>query len=349
MTSIDVAPYNRKFDPKRLDVLNRQMFVPACDKVCTVVSGPSEKLVALAPTNEVNHELSELLGLFGGIWFDHGPSDLVSDHMPLTFTISPSGRENIKIAVFVMSVDYEPDRSAYPEAFFEDNYRRQLGERTMLIHGWCVFIPVEKVSALKRSLRELSLFPCMLSYNPRGGADRGARGNFVMISKEQPLPSTQVISSLGALRAILSDNYADCFIESYAPDKKTRWGYLSSSRGNYSDDLLELRALDNGNGVWKFRYPQDKNFLGIHLFGVVRTKDSHDVTLAGDVTLSADGVIFHSYYLSQAEKIEELRQRGIQNPSVEYLNDGYYFNRIYPKDSKRLPLEMIRSFNEQMP
>lgn len=348
MTSIDVAPYNRKFDKQRGNVLTRQMFVPECSKLTTIVSGPSEKAIAFAPTNEVDRELSDLLGLVGGAFIkNRESSDHVCDHIPLTFVISERG-ENIKIAVFVKSIDYEPDRSAHPEAFFKDNYGHQLGMRTMLVYGWYVYVSKEQDSGLKKEdLRKLTLLPCMFTYDPRGHGNSGSRGNFATILKERPLPSTQVISSLEALRAILSDHYTSCFVESYAPDRKTRWGYLSS-RYNHDNSLLELRALDGGDGVWKFERPQG-NSLGLYLFGVVRAKDNYDITLAGDVTLSSDGVIFHSYYLSRIEKIEELKQLGIQNPSEEFLNDGYYFNRFYPRGSRRVPLEVVLAFSQQMP
>lgn len=340
MASINVSEFNRKSTSDHNSALIRQVFLPAVGESYPLRSGPSAKTVALVRATDVDSDIAGLCHLFDRWKFGHGTGPAMSrsilDHIPVTFTLGDE--KETKVAVFVDKIDHEPDRGSYPE-FFQDGISHDLGQDTMLISGWYAKIP-RRYEQGRNPINRLSLKRCMVFYNPTGHT----KGYLAEVLDEQPLPATQVIKDIDALQYLLDAHYKGGYMESVGPTG-TRWGRLQGGLGMVGWQWVELSALREVNGAWKFKFPRRDEVMSISLVGTSFSRTSvKRVELKGDAILCSDGTILHTYYFSRAEVIVEGAMR-----VPDDWHDGYYYNRFYPPKSPLIPAEVMESFNSQMP
>lgn len=342
MASINVSEFNCKSSSAHNDALNRQVFVPALDsEYFQIRTGPSPKVIASAPTESIDSDLTSLCGLY--VRWDpknREMSRLVLDRVPITFRLI----DDTKLAVFVASVDFEPAREPYPEDFFTDGTGHGLSDSTMLIHGWYVSLPSRHTSKKRVLLAEAMLNRCVIAYSPSGEYGNMSKGYIARVADEQPLPRTQVIKDIDALQYLLDAHYKGGYMESVGPTG-TRWGRLHGGLGMVGWQWVELSALRGVNGEWKFKFPRRDEVMSMSLVGISFSRTSVErVELKGDTILCSDGTILHTYYFSRAEVIAEGATR-----VPDDWRDGYYYNRFYPPNSPLVPKEVIESYNRDMP
>lgn len=347
MTRIDISVYNNnhRSDGPHNEALRRQSFTPKTGKIFWIKGGPSALRISQAPLNEVGSDIAEMLCLYDNWNWHDEVSRQVIRHIPLEFTVCSVDGDEESLGVYVGAIDYEANRDCYHKDLWRDDVNADFGEETMLIRGWYFHVP--KPAQRRASVTSRELHPCLITYNPKGNRNR-AKGYIASIVESEP-PQTQLIKDLRVLDSILGDHFQKGFMESFAPDGQTRWGY-DPRRITEDDGWLELGALWDEKKNWRYYHRLDCT-PRIQMVGVSPYRnDSSGVfpsEIRGDLIYCSDGTILHSYYFSQEVAHQELGYFKRKIPDT--WKDGYYFNRFYPKNSPLVPKSVVDSFNKEMP
>lgn len=332
VSQIDISGLNRQSHSRENEALARSFCVPALKECVGITEGPTAKMIGDAPVQIVPDDIARILGLYGGFGENRvDPAHICATYrVPLQFTLD--NESSPAIGVFIEAIDYHPDKTLYP-TLLDQSEKHSPREHQVVIRGW--FIRLHSRNAIEASLKKCKLMPCFIGY------DLGKKiGNFAEIADVQDLPKTQVIKDLSVFQRVINLNFINGFMESFAPDKRTRWGRVAAFNST-CDDSIELSVMRLTSLEWKF--PRTQSGLDINLIGVTCKKD-RKVELLGDVILSSDGTLLHSYHFSREKRQNEFPSLVGKAEIPTNWHDGYYFNRFYPHDSVMVPEEVRTSF-----
>lgn len=337
MTSIDMRVFNQKSDLPHNAVLARQMFAPAIGQTYQIKKGPSRSKTVQRLADDVEPELAKVLRMVKSGF--HALNKEFAHRFPAVFTIEREENEiNEIVAVYVESVDTDPDKSVYPEYFFRSRYSREGYREVMLIRGWYVAIP-RSWEETDAKLLDMEPKRCVLAYFP-GSSDKG---RFAEVEEGTAIPETQVIKDFRVLSQIVNAYFRKGFVECLFPSGGTCWGRIEGMSGGH-EDWVTISALKKFSDAWQF-CPDSREPYLIFLKGSTTYEGSYQKELIGDTVLCSDGTILHSYRFSRTEEVKVNRKGGVP----EDWKDGYYFTRFYPPGSTLVPAEVIDSFNRDMP
>lgn len=328
MASIDVRHYNLKYWMDGDDTpLATQVSLPQCSSWFTLRGGPTLTQIAMHFAVKVPYEVSCSAGLFK----TNGENEQleVAEKLPLEFKTAESG----PVGVIVSSIDLNPDSKAYLLAIKGGNAKHSTG---IGLKGWLVHFERGK------PINQLQLKKCLVFYRPE--EHQGCVG---IIADDHPIPGTQVISGVESLAQIVISHFCGGFVEVYAPDRKSRWGRVSGFSSAIGEAYVS--ALRNSLGEWKFNRVGYSG-LGLMVFGrTLYDLGGSTSKLPGDVILCSDGTILCSYYYSVSAELKRRKEEGFGGFLPDTDVDGHYFTRFYSPTSTLVPVEVIESFNREMP